>query len=197
MEMKDSGKRQEFEGGAVRDAAEGKVSPRLFSPYAKFGMLKQRFAVNKKGGKYGEDEDAVKFADMAVFAGEMVMMYELHRNYQYLDIALANAAALYGQDRLQKWLEEGAKKYDEWNWAKGMFISRTLDSFWRHAEKVVDALDDEDHPAALMCNVMFALHYDRAIVGGILDPKWDDLNDFASNIPGDGGAEKGETEDEG
>lgn len=32
--MQDSGKRQEFEGGAVRDTAEGKSRPDLISPFA-------------------------------------------------------------------------------------------------------------------------------------------------------------------
>ncbi len=34
MKMKDSGKRQEFESGAVRDTADGKPRPDLQSPYA-------------------------------------------------------------------------------------------------------------------------------------------------------------------
>lgn len=98
MEMQDSGKREQFESGAVRDAAEGKSRPDLQSPYAqdRIGQwLKQgaekydernweqgmkfsrciasleRHLVAYKMGKYDEDH----LAAIAVNA-EFIMHYE-------------------------------------------------------------------------------------------------------------------------
>ena len=73
--VKDSGKRQEFKSGAVRDIQEGKGRYDLLPP-----------------------------------------------------IAL---------ERLARHYENGAKKYGESNWQKGMPLSRYLDSLIRHAYKLL------------------------------------------------------------
>jgi hypothetical protein len=86
--------------------------------------------------------------------------------------------ASYGLDRFVRWLELGAKKYDRFNWAKGMYVTRCLDSLGRHLRDVMLGKEDEDHIAATMCNVAFIIHYIREIEARRLDSKWDDRFDF-------------------
>lgn len=57
-------------------------------------------------------------------------------------------------DRIAKWYEQGASKYAPRNWEKGIPTSNCLDSMLRHAFKVSDGWDDEDHLAAVCWNAM-------------------------------------------
>ena len=97
--MHDSGKRQEFSTGAVRDTAEGKGRFDLLSPAALF--------------------------------------------------------------RWARWMEIGAKKYDDRNWEKGIPVSRCVDSAMRHLVKYLAGHDDEDHLAAVMFNVAAIMHFEE------------------------------------
>jgi len=96
--VKDSGKRQKFESGAVRDIQEGKGRFDLIPPMA--------------------------------------------------------------MERLARHYENGARKYGESNWQKGMPLSRYLDSLIRHAYKLLAGMDDEDHAAAIAWN-SFAFIYTK------------------------------------
>jgi hypothetical protein len=115
--MNDSGKRQEFNTGAVRDTADGKPKLSLISP---------------------------------IFV-----------------------------TRLGNWLTEGAKKYDDRNWEKGINLGRTMDSLLRHTFQFIEGNRDEDHLAAMACNVMFLIHTEEMVNRGVL-PK--DLNDLPNYL---------------
>ena len=119
--MNDSGQRQSFETGAVRDTAEGKTRPDLISPFS--------------------------------------------------------------MDRLGEWLRLGAMKYAERNWEKGIPISRSLASLYRHLLKYQQGATDEDHMAAIMCNAMFIMHTEDMIRRGRLPETLADMPDY-SKIPG-------------
>lgn len=113
----DSGKREEFKGGAVRDTEEGKPRFDLIPP-----------------------------------------------------LALKRIADLYAR---------GAKKYDEWNWAKtggegeGMKFSRIYSSGLRHFMQFGMGLDDEDHLAAVAFSVLSILHFQEMGRNDLDDmPKW-------------------------
>lgn len=95
--IKDSGKRQSFKGGAVRDTAEGK--PR----------------------------------------------YELIPKEALRRIAMHYA--------------NGAKKYSDDNWAKGMPYRRAYASMLRHAFAFADHDTTEDHLAAVCFNAMAIMYY--------------------------------------
>ena len=110
--MQDSGERQQFNTGAVRDTAEGKGMPSLISP-------------------------------------ELIF-------------------------RLSKWLELGARKYTPRNWEKGIYISRCLDSTIRHLFKYLDGQNDEDHLAAIACNIMFIMHFEKHLPQMQDLPSWID-----------------------
>lgn len=61
--------------------------------------------------------------------------------------------------RLSKHYEEGAKKYQRWNYrrGKGIPLSSYLDSAMRHLAKYMSGCDDEDHLAAAAFNVLGAM----------------------------------------
>jgi len=113
MEMKDSGKRQTFETGAVRDTAENKIRADLISPFA--------------------------------------------------------------LERLGEWLRLGCLKYEERNWERGIPVSRSTASLWRHLLKFQQGDSSEDHLAAIFCNCMFIIHTMEMVRRGILPPSLLDM----------------------
>ena len=58
--------------------------------------------------------------------------------------------------RLSKHYENGAKKYQRWNFRKGIPVSSFIDSACRHLAKYQCGMDDEDHLAAAAFNVLGA-----------------------------------------
>lgn len=59
--------------------------------------------------------------------------------------------------RLARHYENGAKKYNRWNFRKGIPISSFIDSACRHLAKYQCGCDDEDHLAAAAFNVLGAM----------------------------------------
>lgn len=59
--------------------------------------------------------------------------------------------------RLSVHYENGAKKYDRWNFRKGIPVSSFIDSACRHLAKYQCGLDDEDHLAAAAFNILGAM----------------------------------------
>ena len=59
--------------------------------------------------------------------------------------------------RLSKHYENGAKKYQRWNFRKGIPVSSFTDSACRHLAKYPCGMDDEDHLAAAAFNVLGAM----------------------------------------
>jgi hypothetical protein len=112
----DSGKRDTFTTGAVRDTNNDKPRPELVSPFA-----------------------------------------------------LERLAQLYA---------EGANKYADRNWEKGMPYTRVIASLERHILKYKQGLRDEDHLAAAAWNVFALMHYDAMIELGILPTTLDDMPDY-------------------
>ncbi len=84
----------------------------------------------------------------------------------------------FAMERLGKWLEQGARKYSERNWEKGIPLNRTLASLHRHLNQYQQGDDSEDHLAAIMCNAMFLLHGEAMISRGVWPVELDDLPDY-------------------
>ena len=59
--------------------------------------------------------------------------------------------------RLSKHYENGAKKYQRWNFIKVIPISSFIDSACRHLAKYQCGMDDEDHLSAAAFNVLGAM----------------------------------------
>jgi len=63
-------------------------------------------------------------------------------------------------DRLAKWMELGSFKYADRNWEKGGIpFSRFADSALRHLNKFLMGMEDEDHLAGVMYNIMAIMHF--------------------------------------
>lgn len=64
------------------------------------------------------------------------------------------------EERLAKWMELGSKKYNDRNWEKGGIpFSRFTDSARRHLNKFIIGLEDEDHLAGVLFNIMAIIHF--------------------------------------
>jgi len=76
--------------------------------------------------------------------------------------------------RLAQHFENGAKKYGDNNWRKGIPLSRYLDSMLRHAFAVLDNKNDEDHLAAVIWNACCYLETEAMIARGELPQSLND-----------------------
>ncbi len=139
--MEDSGKREQFGSGAVRDTAEGKPKMHFLAPFVW--------------------QNIIPDTDPLSEVGTWVSAFLRLGNTCYLESAFDVVMGEIGYDRLCNWLEEGAKKYDSFNWAKGMPVSRCLCSLGRHMLDYMASDDKEDHCAAMACNLMFIIHFIR------------------------------------
>lgn len=59
--------------------------------------------------------------------------------------------------RLSRHYENGAKKYNRWNFRKGIPVSSFIDSACRHLAKYQCGEDDEDHLSAAAFNILGAM----------------------------------------
>jgi len=178
LKMKDSGKRQTFEGGAVRDTAEGKPQWSLLSPWVySMGMV-------AGPGTYDEEDRGAEIEVISNTMNKLRVFMLLGpgsgecKGKSLMGNTLYDLLRLYGVERLCNWLTLGAEKYSRFNWSKGMNFSRVVDSLLRHLRAIVDHDYSEDHPAACCCNAMFLYHYLMEIKAGRMDPKWDDRFEF-------------------
>jgi len=136
--IKDSGKRREFESGAVRDIQEGKGRCDLLP----LGSIAERL-----------ESRVLTLIDEYIHKGDV------HSLWFALD-------AFIGKDDKQwcsaildvsKQYEDGALKYREWNWTKGIPLHSYIDSAVRHYIKVLRGDNDEPHERAFLWNMLGAI----------------------------------------
>ena len=77
--------------------------------------------------------------------------------------------------RLARHFENGAIKYGDSNWRKGMPLNRYLDSAFRHLVKFMDGERDEDHATAVVWNMMCLIETEHMINNGVLPKDLDTL----------------------
>lgn len=144
----DSGDRTEFESGAVRDMREGKGRCDLL-PLGVVGNL-----FNDKFFNYIEDFQR---------DGDVVNLYKaidffsLHWTPIIDDIDSGTLEHIsYAEMLLEvaKHFEEGAKKYGDDNWRKGIPAHVYIDSAVRHYLKYIAGWDDEPHDRAVAWNLL-------------------------------------------
>lgn len=70
--------------------------------------------------------------------------------------------------RLGNWLAKGAKKYSPRNWEAGIPVEASLNSLMRHVNDYREGKKDEDHLAAIACNIMFIIHTEEMIERDLL-----------------------------
>lgn len=140
--IKDSGSRTEFATGAVRDIQEGKGRCDLMPLEVVADVLND-----------------VILDCLARFQGEP------HETYLMMALNLF-ATRAYGGDTemfldVSVHYEEGAKKYGEHNWQKGIPLCRYLDSAVRHYLKWLKGETDERHDRAFVWNLMCCIWTSR------------------------------------
>lgn len=137
--LKDSGERREFDSGAVRDMSIGKGRMDLLPLHETFQFLR------------GCDiHDKVIWQMMAFVDGRAKDMIP----------ALVAFVEDTGVDPYEALLnisihfEDGALKYDDNNWKKGIPVNVYVDSALRHYVKHKMGMRDEPHDRAFMWNVL-------------------------------------------
>ena len=148
--IKDSGARREFESGAVRDIQEGKGRCDLMP-------------LDVLAGFYGDhctDEDHEEIAEIF----ENIHLFQEDGEIHHLENAIMGFTGLHYEDRISKMLleaaihfEEGAKKYGDNNWQKGIPVRCYIDSAVRHFLKFLREDMDEPHDRAFCWNIMCAI----------------------------------------
>ena len=131
--IKDSGERRQFDTGAVRDIQEGKGRCDLL-PLDVIGEYL--------------DEDTIRLISEFQRTGDVVRLY-----------GAINASELRGDPyhlvlEVAKHFEEGAKKYGEHNWQKGIPTHCYIDSAVRHYLKWLRGDRDEPHDRAFVWNIL-------------------------------------------
>ena len=147
--IKDSGNRTEFETGAVRDIQQGKGRFDLMP----LDIMSKVFAV-----EFADEFEEGSIADVL----KSIADFQRTGNKRWLCIAIAyySQAVHVSLPTLMldvaKHFENGALKYGEHNWEKGIPVSRYIDSALRHLMKDLAGETDEDHAAAFIWNCMCA-----------------------------------------
>lgn len=137
--IQDSGERQEFETGAVRDIQKGKGRCDLMplEVVAHFCGPEERSPVYyiAKFKATGDTEEL--YLALGAFCQAA---YESHESTMFLEVAIH--------------FEEGAEKYGENNWQKGLPVKCYINSAVRHYLKWLRGDKDEPHDRAFVWNLM-------------------------------------------
>lgn len=134
-EILDSGERREFDTGAVRDIAEGKGRCDLL-PLDVIAQL--------------VDDIVLSEIESYRQTGEVIYLYKALRWFIKKRYESPADAVL----ELSKHFEDGAKKYGEYNWQKGLPLSSFINSGVRHYLKWLRGDEDERHDRAFMWNIV-------------------------------------------
>lgn len=141
--IKDSGERQEYETGAVRDVQEGKGRCDLMPLRVVARHLVKPIELHSDLPLYG------------------IALFVETNDTKYLHEALTDFAIQHYQSspstmflEVSKHFEEGAKKYGENNWQKGLPVSCYINSAIRHYLKFLRGDKDEPHDRAFVWNLL-------------------------------------------
>ena len=144
--IKDSGERRQFETGAVRDIQEGKgrcdllpldVVARYFSHF-----------LNVENATYR----VFNYIWAYTKTGECDYLYDALQDFVIADTVFESFAG--AMLEVSKHFEEGAKKYGEYNWQKGIPTHCYIDSAVRHYLKYLRGDTDEPHDRAFVWNIL-------------------------------------------
>ena len=153
-ELKDSGARREFASGAVRDIAEGKGRCDLL-PLDIVAELLIYYTELEDQSCSDTDKNVfinkiLKAIDHFIRTGNEENIYFVIRSFSWLAFKNVYDAIL----QVSKHYEDGARKYAERNWEKGISCHCYIDSGVRHLLKWLDGWDDEPHNRAFLWNML-------------------------------------------
>ena len=133
--LKDSGKRRSFESGAVRDISKGK---------GRFDLvpLDVIAGISTLDGDYTE---ILKFINVFILTKDTTALYTALSVFNVDYNSLLSLAIHF---------ENGAIKYGEYNWQKGISIRSYIDSAVRHLTKYYAHISDEPHDIAFIWNIV-------------------------------------------
>lgn len=141
--IKDSGQRQEFDSGAVRDIQKGK---------GRCDLMPLDVVVNLyKGNCNLEAAVVLSRINEFKFTNEVAQLYEI------LNFISGGYMFKHPTDMLLEvsvHFEEGAEKYGENNWQKGLPVWCYINSMTRHFLKWLRGDEDERHDRAFVWNIL-------------------------------------------
>ena len=137
--IKDSGDRTQFESGAVRDMREGKGRCDLLP----LGVI----------GEWYSDDKVLDSINQFQIKSDCVFLY-CALNYFFTKNGWDAYTLIL---EVAKHFEEGAKKYGENNWQKGIPVRCYIDSAVRHYLKWLRGEQDEPHDRAFCWNILCAI----------------------------------------
>lgn len=143
--IKDSGERRQFESGAVRDIQEGKgrcdlMPLDIVAEFLRLYADQETASPIEAIAKFQEDGDTRHLYDALYMFNMHRAGWGLSHAHMFLEVA--------------KHFEEGAKKYGENNWQKGLPVKCYIDSAVRHYLKWMRGDKDEPHDRAFVWNLM-------------------------------------------
>ena len=139
--IKDSGDRTEFATGAVRDMHEGK---------GRCDLLPLDVLTHLYNRKKEDSNESSVFYNLHHFQRDgqishlTFALYHFHPFYDLETMLLETAVHF----------EDGAKKYGEYNWQKGIPVNCYIDSAVRHYLKYLRGDEDERHDRAFVWNIL-------------------------------------------
>jgi hypothetical protein len=136
--LKDSGERRNFESGAVRDISEGKGRCDLLP----LGVISQEL-----------NDPIFEYIEQYIRTGSIHKLWSAIESFT----AKNYEGLISGFLEVSKQYEEGAKKYADRNWEKGMPVHCYIDSGVRHYLKVLRGDTDEPHDRAFIWNMLGAI----------------------------------------
>lgn len=144
MAIKDSGERREFDTGAVRDIQEGKGRCDLLPLSIVYMMYRSKTNRSCEALRHISKFVRTGVSDHLVDALEKFLLddnpWDCNWSTMWLEVS--------------KHFEEGAKKYGEHNWQKGIPTHCYIDSAVRHYLKWLRGDDDEPHDRAFVWNIL-------------------------------------------
>ena len=146
--IKDSGERMEFETGAVRDIQKGK---------GRCDLMPLDVVAEYYRRAFGEEDYVWKVL-------QPLSLFKETGDSQWLTVALVMFVEESTFDthsdmflEVSKHFEEGAEKYGENNWQKGLPVKCYINSAIRHYLKWLRGDKDEPHDRAFCWNIMCAI----------------------------------------
>jgi hypothetical protein len=179
FEIKDSGERRDFDTGAKRDVDHDK--PRFdLIPMTVIRRVIEFYPSKIYAGQMNNiinDDSKARMWSLGLQWGETTnddLLLELiwialdAIRHQEDDRPILVEASMYGglhlitpntYRRLANHYGGGAKKYDPWNWSRGMPFSVFHASLMRHIFAIMHDMTDEDHLSAIFFNAACILHF--------------------------------------